>query len=192
MLVTKGQPCKDLAVSHCGMHHRRQPLRRRSPVISLTSRLSSARPDNAFLSTDTRASFTSPVNRVIATPCTVGQPISATRMLAVVSVDGINAVTGETASADQNGYVLAPYQSFDILGWRKNLNEVAAFYFTQLPDSYAARTDRPNHVGVIGVAAFREWMTPPRPAITPHATPRSSTRRQESARIQPGGRVERR
>jgi len=92
------------------------------------------------------------------------------RVLAAVSVDGINVITGETASPDQDGYVLAPHQSFEIAGWRKSTSEVAAFYFTQLPDSYAARTDRPDHVGVIGVAVFREW-TPPRPAATPSPRP---------------------
>ncbi len=92
------------------------------------------------------------------------------RVLAAVSVDGINAITGETASPDQEGYVLAPHQSFEIAGWRKSTSEVAAFYFTRLPDSYAARTDRPDHVGVIGVAVFREW-TPPRPAATPWPQP---------------------
>jgi hypothetical protein len=92
------------------------------------------------------------------------------RVLAAVSVDGINAISGETASPDQVGYVLAPHQSFEIAGWRKSTSEVAAFYFTQLPDSYAARTDRPDHVGVIGVAVFREW-TPPRPAATPWPRP---------------------
>jgi len=92
------------------------------------------------------------------------------RVLAAVSVDGINVVTGQTASADQDGYVLGPHQSFEIAGWRKSTSEVAAFYFTQLPDSYAARTDRPDHVGVIGVAVFREW-APPRPAATPWPRP---------------------
>ena len=92
------------------------------------------------------------------------------RVLAAVSVDGINVITGETASPEQDGYVLAPHQSFEIAGWRKSTSEVAAFYFTQLPDSYAARTDRPDHVGVIGVAVFREW-TPPRPAATPWPRP---------------------
>jgi hypothetical protein len=92
------------------------------------------------------------------------------RVLAVVSVDGINAVTGETASPDQAGYVLGPRQAFEIGGWRKSTSEVAAFYFTQIPDSYAARTDRPDHVGVIGVAVFREW-APPRPAATPWPRP---------------------
>lgn len=78
------------------------------------------------------------------------------RLLAVLSVDGVNVVTGETASPGQSGYVLGPYESAEIAGWRKSLNDVAQFYFTSLPDSYAARTDRPDHVGVIGVAVFRE------------------------------------
>jgi hypothetical protein len=90
------------------------------------------------------------------------------RVMTVVSVDGVNVVSGETASPDQNGYVLAPGQSFEINGWRKSMNEVAAFYFTHLPDSYAARTGRLHHVGVIGVAAFREWQRP-RPAPQPIA-----------------------
>ena len=89
------------------------------------------------------------------------------RILAVVSVDGINVVSGETASPSQSGYVFAAWQSYEIAGWRKNVNEVAAFYFTSLPDSYAARTDRPNDVGVIGVAVFREW-TPLRPRTQLH------------------------
>ena len=76
-------------------------------------------------------------------------------VLAVVSVDGVNVVSGETAHATQTGYVLAAGQSYDILGWRKSLAETAAFYFTALPDSYAARTGRPDNVGVIGVALFR-------------------------------------
>jgi hypothetical protein len=96
---------------------------------------------------------------------------SRRRILAVVSVDGVNVVTGETASTDQTGYVLSPWQSYQIAGWRKNTEEVAAFYFTELPDSYAARTDRPLHTGVIGVAVFREWI-PPRRRPQPH--PRSS------------------
>jgi hypothetical protein len=49
----------------------------------------------------------------------------------------------------------------DIQGWRKNMSETAAFYFTSLPDSYAARTGRPDDVGVIGVALFRKKFTPP-------------------------------
>lgn len=97
---------------------------------------------------------------------------SGARLLAVVSVDGVNVVTGETAAPNQSGYVFTPGQRYPINGWRKSLGEIAAFYFTALPDSYAARTDRPDNVGVIGVALFRELprprppvsVAPPRPA----------------------------
>jgi hypothetical protein len=88
---------------------------------------------------------------------------SNARVLVVLSVDGVNAVSGETAATGQTGYVLSPWQSADITGWRKSDAEAAAFYFTALPDSYAARTDRPHNVGVIGVAVFRERVPLPRP-----------------------------
>jgi hypothetical protein len=81
-------------------------------------------------------------------------------LLAVVSVDGVNAITGQTAHPSQSGYVLSPRRSLDIAGWRKSLSETAAFYFTSLPDSYAARTGRPDDVGVIGVALFRRKQEP--------------------------------
>jgi hypothetical protein len=78
------------------------------------------------------------------------------RLLAVTSVDGVNVITGRTAAALGSGYVLDPRALVAIDGWRKSMDEVAAFYFTALPDSYAARTGRPENVGVIGVALFRE------------------------------------
>jgi hypothetical protein len=81
---------------------------------------------------------------------------SSERLLAVTSVDGVNVISGETAETGQSGYVLAPWDSVEIDGWRKSLDEVATFYFTRLSNSYAARTGRPENVGVIGVAVFRE------------------------------------
>ena len=78
------------------------------------------------------------------------------RVLAVMSVDGVNIVSGDTASPAQSGYVLSPYECADINGWRKSRSSTAAFYFTTLADSYATRTGRPDNLGVIGVAFFRE------------------------------------
>lgn len=78
------------------------------------------------------------------------------RMLAVTSVDGVNVLSGQTASHGQGGYVIDPRGRLSVDGWRKSMDEVAAFYFTSLPDSYAARTGRPDNVGVIGVALFCE------------------------------------
>lgn len=81
-------------------------------------------------------------------------------ILAVVSVDGVNAVTGETADWSQTGYVLGRHQAYDVKGWRKSEERIAAFFFTEHSNSYAARTGRPDNVGVIGVALFRKKMEP--------------------------------
>jgi hypothetical protein len=78
------------------------------------------------------------------------------RVLAVVSVDGVNVVTGETAAPDQSGYVVEPGGYVNIQGWRKDLDRTAAFYFSDPRDAYASRTGRPDDLGVIGVALFRE------------------------------------
>ena len=87
---------------------------------------------------------------------------SGARILTILSVDGVNAITGQTASASQSGYVLSPWESAEIAGWRKSDDEIAQFNFTALPDSYAARTGRPDNVGVIGVAVFTEREYPVR------------------------------
>jgi hypothetical protein len=88
------------------------------------------------------------------------------RILTVLAVDGVNAVSGETADWNQRGYVLAPGQAFDVLGWRKSTAAVADFVFTPVADSYAARTGRAADVGVIGVAVFSEA---PHPSLEPAA-----------------------
>lgn len=91
------------------------------------------------------------------------------RVLVVLSVDGVNAVTGQTAAPSQAGYVLGPWETAEIAGWRKSLDDVARFVFTDLPDSYAARTGRPGDVGVVGIAVFRERRM--RPVYAPPAPP---------------------
>lgn len=92
-------------------------------------------------------------------------------LLAVTSVDGVNVVTGETASPQQSGYVLSPWRAQEIRGWRKDLSRTAAFYFTALPDTYAARTGRPDNVGAIGVAVFRRRAPEPPAQVTPAPFP---------------------
>ena len=77
--------------------------------------------------------------------------LSGERVLAVLSVDGVNAISGQTAAASQAGYVLEPWQRVEVRGWRKSHADVAEFYFSDLPDSFAARTGRPENVGVSGV-----------------------------------------
>lgn len=81
---------------------------------------------------------------------------SGERLLAVTSVDGLNVLNGSAAGFDQKGYIFSPRVAYQITGWRKNDAEVAAFTFTDVADSYAARTGQPANIGVIGVALFRE------------------------------------
>lgn len=112
------------------------------------------------------------------------------RLLAVTSIDGVNVITGQSASAQQSGYVLNRNARVEVTGWRKSMDRTAAFYFTSLPDSYAARTGRPHDVGVIGVALFREAAQPRRsrePEIA--AAPRSGGDQARSAPAAPQAKV---
>ena len=113
---------------------------------------------------------------------------SGERVLVVLSVDGVDAITGQTASPSQSGYVLEPWQSSEITGWRKSNAEVAQFVFTASSDSYASRTGRPANVGVIGIAVFNEARRPvydvrplPMPRPAPRPMPQYEDRAEASA-----------
>jgi len=81
---------------------------------------------------------------------------SAERLEVVVSVDGRDVLNGKPGDLRQRGYVLAPFGTVTIDGFRRSLDHVAAFRFSDLHDSFAARLGTPQNVGVIGVAVFRE------------------------------------
>jgi hypothetical protein len=105
-------------------------------------------------------------------------------LLAVMSVDGVNVISGETASPNGGGYVFSSWEQNTIRGWRKSMKDVAAFYFTSLGDSYAARTGRPDNVGVIGVALFqRKRVEPSPPAAFPESNYDQRERREESKKL---------
>ncbi len=91
---------------------------------------------------------------------------TAERVEAVVSVDGRDAVSGDPGDyVNGRGYVIAPYGSVLIEGFRRSLEEVATFRFTSPEQSYSARMGTPENVGVIGVAFFRERVPPPPPVV---------------------------
>lgn len=104
------------------------------------------------------------------------------RVLAVPSVDGVNVVSGETASWAQNGYVFSAYERYQITGWRKSNSEIAAFEFSSAGNSYAGRTGRPANVGVIGVALFREKQVLPPPPPHVYPAPQRNSRNKSDAR----------
>ncbi|KVX53805.1 hypothetical protein [Burkholderia stagnalis] len=76
----------------------------------------------------------------------------------VSTVDGLDVLTGRPGSYTNGGYVLDPGHTLTIDGFRKSQDEVAAFRFASVPDSYVANSihgDTAN-VGVIGVALFAQ------------------------------------
>ncbi|KAF1013526.1 MAG: hypothetical protein GAK31_03676 [Stenotrophomonas maltophilia] len=106
------------------------------------------------------------------------------RVPVVLSVDGVNAISGEDASPGQTGYVLNPWQSADITSWRKSQDEVAQFVFSTPGGSYASRTGRPDNVGVVGIAVFNERGPPPRryrPMVAPAPPAPSASMAAEAA-----------
>ncbi|MEI9947481.1 MAG: hypothetical protein WDO74_00465 [Pseudomonadota bacterium] len=88
------------------------------------------------------------------------------RVEAVVSVDGRDAMSGQPGDyVNQRGYVIPAYGSLLVEGFRRSMEEVAAFRFTSPEDSYSSRMGTPQNVGVIGVAFFPERVRPPAPVV---------------------------
>lgn len=74
----------------------------------------------------------------------------------VASVDGLDVLDGRKASRSNSGYVLRPYSSFAIEGFRKSDSSVASFTFSKPETSYAANSASGSiqNTGVIGTAVF--------------------------------------
>ena len=86
------------------------------------------------------------------------------RVEAVVSVDGRDVVDGKPGDfRNKHGYLIPAYGSVDIDGWRLSQSHAAAFRFSTVADSYAARMGNAREVGVIGVAVFPERIVRPVP-----------------------------
>jgi hypothetical protein len=84
---------------------------------------------------------------------------SPRRIGVLLTVDGLNVVNGEITRRSPNEpmYVLDPWESATIQGWRTSLNDVRRFVFVDEKRSYAERTGQANSdMGWIRVLAFRE------------------------------------
>jgi len=81
---------------------------------------------------------------------------SSDRILAVMTVDGLSIMDGKKGSLDGNGYVVNPWQTLKIPGWRLDDDDVAKFVFGSIGKSYAAKKGAKRDVGVIGCAIFEE------------------------------------
>src|SRR6266542_5252498 len=109
---------------------------------------------------------------------------SGRRVEVVASVDGRDVVDGRPASFDRRGYIVAPYGEVTIDGYRTSQASVAAFRFSSVPRSYAARKGDARDVGVVGVAVFAERVfvppPPPYPYPYPYPAPNGSNLRDRS------------
>jgi hypothetical protein len=86
------------------------------------------------------------------------------RVEAVVSVDGRDVIDGKPGDfARKRGYLVPAWGQVEIDGWRLSQAQAAAFRFSSVADSYAARMGNPRNVGVIGVAIFPERVYRPAP-----------------------------
>lgn len=78
------------------------------------------------------------------------------RVLAIISVDGVNVITGQVASENDTGYIIDPNSSIDVSGFRKDKNTVGSFVFCGKNESYSKDVGLKNNQGVIGVVFIRE------------------------------------
>jgi hypothetical protein len=99
---------------------------------------------------------------------------SRERIGVVLSVDGLNSVSGERDSSlarpsdPGRMYVLEPWEGTTVRGWRTSLSEVHRFTFVDERSSYAARAGKANpRMGWIEVAVYREQ----RPYVWRHPVP---------------------
>lgn len=96
---------------------------------------------------------------------------SARRAEVVVSVDGRDVLDGRPASFAKRGYVVEAHGELSVDGFRLDEASVAAFRFSSVPRSYAARMGDARDVGVVGVAVFPELERRPVPYQPPYETP---------------------
>ena len=76
----------------------------------------------------------------------------------VIAVDGRNIISGTKSWLKNNErmYILEPYGSGEFAGWRTAQDRINRFYFTDVPDSYAAAFGDESAMGVIAVALYPE------------------------------------
>lgn len=88
----------------------------------------------------------------------------AVKVHASVLVDGVGVVSGN--EKDLRGYILEPYSSYEVKGWRRSLNDVAQFVFETKDGSYSKIVKGSDaQCGVISVIAHAEKVRPPAPQV---------------------------
>ncbi len=89
------------------------------------------------------------------------------RVGVLLTVDGLNAISGERDAAPGRMYVLGPWERMTVRGWRTSLADVRQFTFVDERASYAVRSGKANaRIGWIEAVVYREqrrYVARPRP-----------------------------
>ncbi len=82
---------------------------------------------------------------------------SASRILAIPSIDGLSPLDGKAATDSSQGYLVPAYGCITVDGWRQSLEKVSTFIFGAKDKSYSAKTGQGKEdCGVIGVLVYEE------------------------------------
>jgi hypothetical protein len=82
------------------------------------------------------------------------------RVLAVVTVDGLNTISGEHGDENDRGWVIGSRETLEIKGFQVDGDTAGAFKFVSKEDSYAEESGTADtSAGVIGVTIFDEKQT---------------------------------
>ena len=88
------------------------------------------------------------------------------RIGVVIAVDGRNIISGKKSDLARNErmYVIGPYETNTLEGWRTAMDRTNRFYFTEQSDSYAEKVFADaSAMGTIALAVYREKL----PEVTP-------------------------
>lgn len=102
------------------------------------------------------------------------------RVGVVVAVDGRNIISGEKSylKNTERMYIIDAYSTNEYSGWRTGQDKINRFYFTDVPDSYAAAFGDESAMGVIAVIAYPEILRYEPPVDYSNLAPKMSRKEQ--------------
>jgi hypothetical protein len=78
------------------------------------------------------------------------------RVMAIISVDGLDVIKGEPANQESAGYIIPANDSIKIKGFRNDEDSVGAFKFTARGKSYSKEQGHGGNQGIIAVRFIEE------------------------------------
>jgi hypothetical protein len=102
------------------------------------------------------------------------------RIGVVIAVDGRNIISGQKSwlKNTERMYIIDAYSTNEYSGWRSGQDKINRFYFTDVPDSYAAAFGDESAMGVIAVAAYPEIQRYEQQMNYSHSAPESKMKKE--------------